>query len=92
MKPRSPEKGPGRGGGNAACYTEAGVCVCLGPARTADRRHPLSSDGKSHTDTHTHTHTHTQIKHYTDTHTQTHTYTQINHYTDTHTHRHKHTD
>ena len=75
MKPRSPEKGPGRGGGNAACYTEAGVCVCLGPARTADRRHPLSSDGKSHTDTHTHTHTHTQIKHYTDTHTQTHTYT-----------------
>ena len=90
MKPRSPEKGPGRGGGNAACYTEAGVCVCLGPARTADRRHPLSSDGKSHTDTQTHTHT--QIKHYTDTHTQTHTHTQINHYTDTHTHRHKHTD
>ena len=67
LKPRSSEKGPGRGGGNAACHTEAGgcVCVCLGPARTAVEGIPSPLMGKV-THTYIHTRTHTLIKHYID--------------------------
>ena len=66
LKPRSPEKGPGRGGGNAACHIEAGVCVNLsGTSQDCKwKAFSLLWWDKSHTQRHRHTHT--LIKHYKD--------------------------